>query len=164
MSPNQSPMSAVDRAWLRMETPQNPMMICGVWALESGVSMNRLRRTIEERFLCFSRFLQRVVDTGDRAYWQDDPLFDLDNHIHQIALPGKADKAELQKLASDLNPSWKKWRPSVIQTRTKDPQSRNFSTARGTTLKPPKIKPNCSFSPSGKILNTPLNWRRQPVP
>lgn len=103
MSPNQTPMSAVDRAWLRMETPQNPMMICGVWALESAVSMNRLRRTIEERFLCFSRFLQRVVDTGDRAYWQDDPLFDLDNHIHQIALPGKADKAELQKLASDLN-------------------------------------------------------------
>jgi len=45
MSPNQSPMSAVDRAWLRMETPQNPMMICGVWALESGVSMNRFRRT-----------------------------------------------------------------------------------------------------------------------
>lgn len=103
MSPNQTAMSAVDRAWLRMETPQNPMMICGVWALESGVSMSRLRRTIEERFLCFSRFRQRAVDTGDRAYWQDDPLFDLDNHIHQIALPGKADKAELQKLASDLN-------------------------------------------------------------
>ncbi|WP_417503179.1 WS/DGAT/MGAT family O-acyltransferase [Marinobacter sp.] len=103
MSSTQTPMSAVDRAWLRMDSPQNPMMICGVWTLESPISMNRLRKTIEERFLCFNRFRQRVVDKGDRAYWQDDPLFDLDNHLHQIALPGKADKAELQKLASDMN-------------------------------------------------------------
>jgi len=103
MSPTQIPMAAVDRAWLRMDTPQNSMMICGVWMLERPVSVNRLRRTIEERFLCFDRFRQRAVDTGDRAYWQDDPLFDLDNHFHQIALPGKADKAELQKLVSDLN-------------------------------------------------------------
>lgn len=103
MPPIQTPMSAVDRAWLRMDTPQNPMMICGVWTLDRPVSMDRLRRTLEERFLRFNRFRQRVIDTGDRAYWQDDPLFDLDNHLHQIALPGKADKAELQKLVSDLN-------------------------------------------------------------
>ncbi|KPQ03073.1 wax ester/triacylglycerol synthase family O-acyltransferase [Marinobacter sp. HL-58] len=103
MSPKQTPMSAVDHAWLRMDTPQNHMMICGVWMLESPISMTRLRRIIEERFLCFNRFRQRVVNNGDRAYWLDDPLFDLDNHLHQIALPGKADKAELQKLVSDMN-------------------------------------------------------------
>lgn len=103
MSPKQTPMSAVDHAWLRMDTPQNHMVICGVWMLDRPVSMSRLRHTIEERFLCFDRFRQRVVDVGDRACWQDDPLFDLDNHLHQIALPGKADKAELQKLVSDLN-------------------------------------------------------------
>ncbi len=103
MSPKRTPMSAVDRAWLHMDTPQNPMMICGVWTLESPLSMKRLRHTLEERFLRFNRFRQRVIDTGDRAYWQDDPLFDLDNHLHRIALPGKADKAELQKLVSDMN-------------------------------------------------------------
>jgi WS/DGAT/MGAT family acyltransferase len=86
-----------------MDTPQNPMMICGVWTLEKPISMKRLRKTLEQRFLCFDRFRQRVVDNGDRAYWQFDPLFDLDNHLHQIALPGKADKAELQKLVSDMN-------------------------------------------------------------
>lgn len=103
MSPKKIPMSAVDRAWLRMDTPENPMMICGVLTLDQPISINRLKRTLEERFLYFERFRQRVVDQGDRAYWQDDPLFHLDNHLHQIALPGKADKAELQKLASDLN-------------------------------------------------------------
>ncbi|NMT62273.1 WS/DGAT/MGAT family O-acyltransferase [Marinobacter orientalis] len=103
MSPKQIPMSSIDRAWLRMDTPENPMMICGILALDRPLSISRLRRTLENRFLCFQRFRQRVVDDGDRAYWQDDPLFHIDNHLHQIALPGKADKAELQKLASDLN-------------------------------------------------------------
>ncbi len=103
MSPKQTPMSSVDRAWLRMDTPENPMMICGVLALERPVSVQRLKRTLEERFLRFQRFRQRVMDHGDRAYWQEDPLFHIDNHLHRIALPGKADKAELQKLVSDLN-------------------------------------------------------------
>lgn len=103
MSPKQIPMSSVDRAWLRMDSPENPMMICGVLALERPVAIARLKRTLEERFLRFQRFRQRVIDHGDRAFWQEDPLFHLDNHLHRVALPGKADKAELQRLVSDLN-------------------------------------------------------------
>lgn len=78
------------------------MVICAVLAFDSQLNLNTLRQIIEERFLKFSRFRQRVVDTGDQAYWCSDPLFDLDNHIHEIALPGKAGKTELQKLVSDL--------------------------------------------------------------
>ena len=96
-------MTPVDRAWLRMDTPENPMMICSVLALDRPISVNHLRRMLEERFLRFRQFRQRVIDTGERAYWQDDPSFDLDNHLHTIALPGKADKVQLQKLVSDLN-------------------------------------------------------------
>ncbi|KEF30613.1 Wax ester synthase/acyl-CoA:diacylglycerol acyltransferase [Marinobacter nitratireducens] len=103
MSPNQTPMTSVDRAWLKMDTPENPMMISGILALEKQVSINRLKRLLEERFLRFRRFRQRIVEHGDKAFWQDDPLFDLDNHLHQIALPGKADKAALQQLVGDLN-------------------------------------------------------------
>ncbi|MBE0486132.1 wax ester/triacylglycerol synthase domain-containing protein, partial [Marinobacter sp.] len=103
MSPKQTAMTSVDRAWLRMDTAENPMMISGVLMLEHPISIKRLKRTLEERFLKYHRFRQRVVDNGDRAYWQDDPMFDLDNHLHCIALPGKAGKKELQALASDLN-------------------------------------------------------------
>ncbi|MBE03465.1 wax ester/triacylglycerol synthase family O-acyltransferase [uncultured Marinobacter sp.] len=97
------PMSAVDRAWLRMDTPENPMMICAVLMLAQPIPMPRLRRLLETRFLCFRRFRQRIVEKGDRVYWQDDPHFNLDNHLHRIALPGPAGKAELQELAGDLN-------------------------------------------------------------
>jgi len=103
MSSEMTPMSSVDHAWLRMDSPENPMMICGVLMLEEPIALDRLKRVLEERFLRFRRFRQRIVEKGDKAWWQDDPLFDLDNHLHQIALPGKAGKAELEALVSDLN-------------------------------------------------------------
>ena len=43
-------MSAVDTAWLRMDRPGNLMMICGVLLLRGQVSLQRLRRTVEQRF------------------------------------------------------------------------------------------------------------------
>ncbi|MEX2476424.1 wax ester/triacylglycerol synthase family O-acyltransferase [Marinobacter sp.] len=103
MSASKTPMSAVDRSWLRMDSPTNPMMICAVLVFEQPIVINRLKRTLNERFLCFQRFRQRVTQEGDRIYWQDDPLFDIDNHIRRIALPGESDKEELQALTSNLN-------------------------------------------------------------
>jgi len=102
MTRRQTPMSAVDRSWLRMECPENPMMISAVLVFEQPIALKRLKRTLDERFLTFRRFRQRVVTEGDRVYWQDDPLFHIDNHIHVIALPGNGDKQALQTLTSDL--------------------------------------------------------------
>ncbi len=36
------------------------------------------------------------------AWWETDESFDIDSHVHRTALPGKADKAELESLVSDL--------------------------------------------------------------
>ncbi|MEC9084856.1 MAG: wax ester/triacylglycerol synthase domain-containing protein, partial [Pseudomonadota bacterium] len=80
MSAKRTAMTSVDRSWLRMDTPENPMMISAVLAFEHPIPLKRLKRTLEERFLKFRRFRQRIVDKGDKVYWEDDPLFDLDNH------------------------------------------------------------------------------------
>ncbi|WP_404802760.1 wax ester/triacylglycerol synthase family O-acyltransferase [Marinobacter confluentis] len=79
------------------------MMISAVLIFEDALSINRLKRVLDERFLKFRRFRQRVIHQGDRTYWQDDPLFHIDNHVHRIALAGDAGKQELQALVSDLN-------------------------------------------------------------
>ncbi|WP_097458963.1 WS/DGAT/MGAT family O-acyltransferase [Mangrovitalea sediminis] len=105
MTRHRTPMSAVDKAWLRMETSANPMMIGIVLIFDSPIPMGAFRHLLEERFLKYRRFRQKVVVDGERAWWEDDPYFDLDNHLHQIALPGNADKAALQHLASDFNSS-----------------------------------------------------------
>ncbi|WP_152205292.1 wax ester/triacylglycerol synthase family O-acyltransferase [Marinobacter changyiensis] len=96
-------MSAVDRSWLRMECVENPMMISAVLIFEQPIPMARLRQVLGERFLRFRRFRQKIIQKGDKVHWHDDPLFDLDNHVHRIALPGKANKQNLQRLTSDLN-------------------------------------------------------------
>lgn len=103
MTSQSSRMAAVDRSWLRMECTENPMMISAVLIFEQPIPMAKLKRVLNERFLRFRRFRQRVEQRGERTEWRDDPLFDLDNHVHTIALPGNADKTDLQNLVSDLN-------------------------------------------------------------
>src|SRR3954470_15791764 len=95
-------VSAVDTAWLRMDRPENLMMICGVLMLDRSVSLARLRRVIGERFLIFRRFRQRPVQTATGAYWSDDAGFDVAAHVVATRLPGAADDVELQTLASAL--------------------------------------------------------------
>src|SRR5258705_2137602 len=95
-------MSSVDTAWLRMDRPTNLMMIVGVLMFEGRVGYDRLRATIIDRLAPFRRFRQRVVVDAAGAYWEDDPAYDIDAHLHRVALPGKADKIELEKFAADM--------------------------------------------------------------
>jgi len=95
-------MSKVDTAWLRMESPTNLMMITGVLMFEQRLPIPALKRLLAERFLAFRRFRQKAVDTGNSAYWEDDADFDMDWHVRLTALPGKADKTELERAVSEL--------------------------------------------------------------
>ncbi len=95
-------ISAVDTAWLRMDRPGNPMMICAVLVLRQRLPRRRLRAVLEERFLCFGRFRQRAVQEGGVAMWELADDFDLDQHLLQIVLPEPAGEHELQALASRL--------------------------------------------------------------
>ncbi len=95
-------MSRVDTAWLRMERATNPMMITGVLMFAEPMSLDRLRQVIEKRFLDYSRFRQKAVDTAAGAYWQDDEHFDLDWHVQLATLPGRGDKKSLERFVSQL--------------------------------------------------------------
>lgn len=102
MSNQREPISKVDTAWLRMEQPTNLMMITGVIVFDSEVDFDRLVQTIEQRFLSFRRFRQKAVDTSRGAFWETDDDFDILSHVRRVALPGKADRDELEDLVSDL--------------------------------------------------------------
>lgn len=103
MSCAATPMSGVDTAWLRMESPANPMMIGAVLVFDRPIPQSALRQLLEERFLSFRRFRQRVIKEDDQHCWEDDPYFDLDNHLHVVGLPGKGSQDDLQQFVSDLN-------------------------------------------------------------
>ncbi len=95
-------MSGVDTAWLRMDLPTNLMVIVGVLMFHGRVDAKQVKRTLQKRFLAFRRFRQKAVQDPTGAWWEDDEHFDIDSHVHQVALPGKAGKKELQAFVSDL--------------------------------------------------------------
>ena len=74
-------MSRVDTAWLRMDTPQNLMMIIGVWRLEPSISLEALRERVAERLLKYRRFRQKVVEDAMGATWVPDAGFDIARHV-----------------------------------------------------------------------------------
>ncbi len=98
-------MSRVDSAWLHMEVPTNLMMINGFFQFNAPLDVARVRDTLEHRMLAFRRFRQRVVEPRlpmRPPAWEDDPHFDLDAHLHHIALPAPGDEATLKMVINHL--------------------------------------------------------------
>ena len=99
------PLSSVDAAWLRMENPTNLMMVTGMLVFEAPLDHHRVRSLLHKRLLSFDRFRQRVVEARfgiGPPRWVDDDHFDLDAHLHRVALPAPGGKAELEELVGDL--------------------------------------------------------------
>lgn len=102
---NSTPLTSVDAAWLGMEDPTNLMMVSGIITFDKPVDFERLKQTIEARLLHFRRFRQRVIQPRlpmNMPYWEDDPNFTIDAHVHRVALPAPGDQAALQAMCSDL--------------------------------------------------------------
>lgn len=88
-----------------MEDPTNLMMVTGVLAFAGHVDFERFRQVYGERLLQFARFRQRVVDGAvplQAPRWEDDPHFDLEAHIHHIALPDPRSEPKLMQTIGDL--------------------------------------------------------------
>ncbi|WP_420643539.1 WS/DGAT/MGAT family O-acyltransferase [Candidatus Leptofilum sp.] len=103
--PKTHPLTTVDAAWLRMEDPTNLMMVSGIITFKKLIDFDHLRAVIEHKLLTFDRFRMRVVQSRlpfSPAYWEPDPTFNLNAHLHRVALPSPGDKAALQEMASDL--------------------------------------------------------------
>ena len=60
-SPNVEPLSPADVTWLRMDAPENPMVITALLTFSKSLGYPDLERFVEERFLPFVRFRQRLV-------------------------------------------------------------------------------------------------------
>ncbi len=98
-------MSNADAAWLQMDRPQNLMVINGVLSFDEQVDWARLRGVLLERLVDpFPRFRQVVraprLGVGS-PQWEDDPEFDIDLHLHHIALPEPGDRAALEAFVAD---------------------------------------------------------------
>lgn len=96
-------LSGVDRAWLRMDRPENPMTIVSLIVLGRRLGRLALRSLIAERLLAFDRFRCLPVADALGASWTESTSFNLDDHLIATALPSPGGQRELEALAGDLS-------------------------------------------------------------
>ncbi|MBK8049706.1 MAG: wax ester/triacylglycerol synthase family O-acyltransferase [Anaerolineales bacterium] len=100
------PMSSVDAAWYHMDNATNLAMVSGVILTREPLDFARVKETYLQRLASFDRFRQCVVETGapyHTPHWETYPYFNIDDHVHHVALPEPRDKQALLALLSDLS-------------------------------------------------------------
>ena len=99
------PMGSADAAWLHMDRPTNLMVVNGVLWFDEPVDWVRLREVLRQRLVDpYPRFRQRVAEPAlgvGPPQWEDDDRFDLDLHLHHVALPAPGGRAELEAFVAD---------------------------------------------------------------
>jgi diacylglycerol O-acyltransferase len=121
-------LSGLDASFLYLETSAQLMHVCGLLVLDpatipSGYSFERLRADLERRVRTIPAFHRklRVVPLGiDHPVWVEDNDFDIDRHLHRMAVPAPGGDAELGELCAHmagipLDRSRPLWEMAVIE-------------------------------------------------
>lgn len=110
-------LGAVDAAWLRMDRPDNLMMVCGLMRFAGHLGLQELKDVVHSRLLCFHRLRQRVADRDGRPRWEFDPRFDLDWHVQRLDLAASPLQVAVGELASTpLDPDKPLWQLHLADT------------------------------------------------
>ena len=98
-------LSTADAIWVHMEDPTNLMFVVGVLLFDQPLEATAVKTALAARLLSFDRFRQRLKKSRRplrHLQWEEDPHFDINAHIHNLALPAPADQTALQDLLGDL--------------------------------------------------------------
>ena len=108
-----TPMSVQDALWLTMDRPNSLMVIDTVmWFLETP-DWDAVEAVVQERLVTrFPVFGRRPVESDSGWMWEDDPDFDLADHIHRVRLPDSDSVDPLQEfIAAQRSVPFDKSRP-----------------------------------------------------
>ena len=96
-------LSGLDASFLYLETHTTPMNIGGIYLFDPGerpFDFEAYRTFLGKRLALIRTFRERLVHVPlglGRPYWIDDPDFDLDLHLHHVALPRPGGWSELME-------------------------------------------------------------------
>ncbi len=121
-------MSGIDPMFVYSETPVTPMTVAYACVLDpttapGGYSFERVRAVLADRVPSLPSFRSRLMPVPlglDNPRWVDDPHFDLDNHLHRVALPTPGAERELKTMVAavmgrPLVPHQPPWEMYVIE-------------------------------------------------
>ena len=103
-------LSGLDASFLYLESSAQLMHVCGVLLLDpstvpGGFSFERMRSDLEDRVRVipsFRRKLRQVPLEIDHPVWVDDTEFDIDRHVHRLAVPAPGGTRELAELCAHM--------------------------------------------------------------
>jgi diacylglycerol O-acyltransferase / wax synthase len=118
-------LSGLDASFLYLETPEQMMHVCGLMLLDpttmpDGYDFARMRDGIARRVRDVPMFTRKVLPTPfglDHPVWTEDTHFDIDRHVHRLAVPAPGGDAEIAELVGHLaglsldraRPLWEMW-------------------------------------------------------
>lgn len=118
-------LSALDAAFLAVETETSPMHVGAVAIFEAGplarpeggIDIDRIRSLVEA--LLVPRYRQRIarIPFTNHPVWIDDARFNLHYHVRHMSLPAPGDERQLKRLAGHVmalpldrtKPLWELW-------------------------------------------------------
>jgi diacylglycerol O-acyltransferase len=123
--PGMERLSGLDASFLYLESSAQLMHVCGLILLDpstipGGYEFGAMEAVLEERVRSlptFRRKLKEVPLEIDHPVWVDDDDFDIDRHVHRLAVPAPGGEAELREVCGHLagipldrsRPLWEMW-------------------------------------------------------
>ena len=106
--PNSLPrrLTASDASFLYMERPKAPLHIGSLGIYEGEISFEGFVEHLQSRLPNIPRYRQRIAPVPlsiAHPTWEDDPDFDIRNHMHYVTLPAPGDQRQLADLAADFS-------------------------------------------------------------
>src|ERR1700712_1618016 len=103
-------LSGLDASFLYLETSAQLLHVCGVILLDpetipDGYSYEKFKAELERRISgvpMFHRRLKQVPLGIDHPVWVNDDDFDIDRHVHRMALPSPGGERELADLCGHM--------------------------------------------------------------
>ncbi|RQP25139.1 WS/DGAT domain-containing protein [Piscinibacter terrae] len=90
------PMNAADHAWLRMDCPENLVVIHLAFMFVAPLSLHAVRAKLEARLLPFHQFTHKAKRGWLSSHWVPDEQFHIDRHLTEMHLPEGSGGKELK--------------------------------------------------------------------
>jgi diacylglycerol O-acyltransferase len=121
-------LSGLDASFLYLETPAQPLHVCALMTLDvstapGGYGFEKFKERLTSRVAVipeFRRKLHNPLWNLSHPVWVEDEEFDLDHHVHRIAVPAPGGRRELADVCAHiagqpLNRDHPLWEMAVIE-------------------------------------------------
>lgn len=98
-------LTADDASFLYLERKEMPLHIGSVAVYEGEIPFDSFVRMVDAKLHLLPRYRQRVVPAPfnvGHPSWEDDPQFDIRNHIFEVRIDAPGDDAALRELSGKL--------------------------------------------------------------